>query len=81
MTDQPRSEADEFQVLTDRIQKMEMARALADTGQFEKALEILHKVRAAYIEADKRRMVEWLINDIERRAKGKTPKSNPKKPH
>lgn len=72
MTDQPAGEVDEFQVLTDRIQKMEMARALADSGQFEKALEILHKVRAAYVEPDKRRMVEWLINEIERRAKTKT---------
>jgi hypothetical protein len=58
---------DECRVLTDRIQKLEMARALADSGQHDKALDLLRRLRAAYPEPDKRKMIDWLISDLERR--------------
>lgn len=59
--------AEECRVITDRIQKLEMARALAETGQVVRALELLRKLRTAYVEPDKRRLVEWLITDLEQK--------------
>lgn len=69
MSDEAGRGEDEFRVLTDRIQKLEMARALADSGQHQKALEILYKLRLAYPEPERRKLVEWLIGDVEKRAK------------
>lgn len=59
--------AEECRVITDRIQKLEMARALAETGQVVRALEMLRKLRSAYVEPDKRRLIEWMITDLEQK--------------
>ena len=64
---EPGEQEEECRALTDRIQKLEMARALADAGQVERALELLRKLRFAYAEPDKRKMVDWLITSLEHR--------------
>lgn len=55
--------------ITARIQRVEMARDLAEQGNVAKALEILEKVRGAYAdEPDMLRQVDRLIERIRSQA-------------
>lgn len=53
----------EIQAITDRISKTEMARALIETGKFDKALEMLNKIKDSYQEPDRKRTVQHLIDE------------------
>jgi len=53
----------EIQVITDRISKTEMARALVEAGKFDKALVMLNKVKDSYPEAEKKRLVQHMIDE------------------
>ena len=58
----------EVQSITHRIAKLEMARGLAEEGLYDKALQILRKVREAYKEPRMRDRADWLIREIESKA-------------
>ena len=57
------NQAQEIQVLSERIAKTEMARALIDAGKFDKAFEMLNKIKDSYQEPEKRRTVQYLIDE------------------
>ena len=53
----------EVQAITERISKTEMARALIEAGKFDKALEMLNKIKDSYVEPEKKRSVQFLIEE------------------
>lgn len=66
MADEPDG-FDEIQHLSARIQRTEMARALIEAGNYDKALELLQRIRDSYdpqTEPAKRRYVEWMLSEV-----------------
>jgi thioredoxin-like negative regulator of GroEL len=53
----------EIRAITDRISKTEMARALIEAGKFDKALELLSKIKDSYSEPEKKRTVQHMIEE------------------
>ena len=53
----------EIQVISERIAKTEMARALIEAGKFDKALEMLNKIKDSYSEPDRKRTVQHMIEE------------------
>lgn len=69
MADEPDG-LDEVQHLSARIQRTEMARALIEAGKYDQALALLQRIRDSYdpqTEPDKRRYVEWMLNEVRNR--------------
>ena len=60
------SEAHEIERATTRIRQVQLAKTLAQRSRFGEALKILHKVREQYEEEANKRMVDWLISEVER---------------
>lgn len=52
----------EVRVISERIARTEMTRALIDAGKYGKALALLEKIKASYEDEDKKNMVQHLIN-------------------
>lgn len=59
----------EIRAITDRISKTEMARELIDAGKFDKALEILNKIKDSYQEPEKKRTAQYLIDETLKKQK------------
>jgi predicted negative regulator of RcsB-dependent stress response len=53
----------EIQVISERIAKTEMARALIEAGKFDKALEMLYKIKDSYQEPERKRTVQHMIDE------------------
>jgi len=54
-------ERKEVRAISDRIARLEMARGLLEAGKKDKALAILLRLRDAYQDEAKRRLVEHMI--------------------
>lgn len=52
----------EVRVISERIARTEMARALIDAGKYDKALVLLQKIKDSYSDPDKKKMVQHLIH-------------------
>jgi len=61
----------EARTITDRIKKVEVARAMAENGRFDEALSLLRRVRLAYREEHLRRKVDWVIAEVEQARAGR----------
>jgi hypothetical protein len=53
----------EIRAITDRISKTDMARALIEAGKFDKALEMLFKIKDSYQEPEKKNSVQYMIEE------------------
>jgi hypothetical protein len=53
----------EIRAITDRISKTDMARALIEAGKFDKALEMLYKIKDSYQEPEKKNSVQYMIEE------------------
>lgn len=54
-------ERSEVRAISDRIARLEMARGLLEAGKKDKALAILLRLRDAYQDESRRRLVEHMI--------------------
>lgn len=57
------NDTQEIRVISERIAKTEMARALIEAGKFDKALEMLSKIKDSYQEESKKKTVQYLIDE------------------
>ena len=53
----------EIRAITDRISKIDMARALIEAGKFDKALEMVYKIKDSYQEPEKKNSVQYMIEE------------------
>ncbi len=66
------NDAQEIQVISERIAKTEMARALIEVGKYDKALEMLTKMKDSYQEESKKQLVQHMIDETLKKKNGRS---------